>query len=141
MKHASKHAAVVVSSWRTRFLLFLLTPTHVCYPNFETRTVEEAPPGACLQRAGQLDLIEGVDLAQLELVPTIELREALPIGTHVRHASALLVGGGRAYGQLGGPVRAGQTEGRGMTSCGLCRRGRGVSCACVQLSYRPQVLV
>lgn len=75
--------------------------------------MEEAPPGACLQRAGQLDLIEGVDLAQLELVPTIELREALPIGTHVRHASALIVGGGRAYGWVGGPVRAGQDRREG----------------------------
>lgn len=52
----------------------------------KTRTVEEAAPGASLQGACQLDLIEGMDLAQLELVPPIELREALPIGAHVRHA-------------------------------------------------------
>jgi len=105
MKHAFKHAAVVVSCWRTRFLLPLLTPTHVCYPHFETRTVEEAAPGACLQRAGQLDLIEGVDLAQLELVTTIELREALPIGTHVRHASD------KAYGWCAGAIRTGMKGG------------------------------
>lgn len=103
---------------RVSISYFLCGHPHACPSRPpKTRTVEEAAPGPCLQGAGKLDLVEGVDLAQLELFSSIELCEALPVRAHVRHASALVVGRGRADGSM---CRcAGRTRMGGMTSCGV----------------------